>query len=205
MCGRFYIEKGFDAKLAGMLRRERIRPPVADPYSRDLPRDVAPTEPALVIHGSYASHGEVVSTVMRWGFASPYGGDLIINARAETAPEKKTFSRSLQTSRCLIPVSGFYEWGEGGAKYRFHRKNDWLLLLAGIYREEKDGPRYTILTTEANESVGAVHPRMPLLIGPGEIRTWIFDDTRLPELLTRPQKALHREQDTGQISMGLGF
>jgi putative SOS response-associated peptidase YedK len=75
------------------------------------------------------------------------------------------------------------------------------LLLAGFYREEEDGPHFTILTTEASDQMRPVHDRMPVMLGPKEIHPWIFDESHLEEFLTRPQRNLLMDQDEGQISM----
>ena len=80
-----------------------------------------------------------------------------------------------------------------------------LLFMAGFYREEQGVPRYTILTTEANESMKPVHDRMPVMIGKNEIGPWITDNEKLPEFLERPQVRLIREQDSGQIRMDFGI
>ena len=67
--------------------------------------------------------------------------------------------------------------------------------------EEQGIRRYTILTTEANDSMRPVHDRMPVMIGRDEIRSWIRDTDRLSEFLSRPQVQLVCEQDSGQIRM----
>ena len=141
---------------------------------------------------------------MYWGFTNPYRKGLIINARAETAREKKLFADSIQNRRCIIPASGFYEWDAYKARFRFTAPKGGLILLAGFYHEEQGTPRYTILTTEANESMRPVHDRMPVMIGRDEIRQWITDNEMLQACLERPQMELIREQDAGQIRMELG-
>ena len=107
--------------------------------------------------------------------------------------------------RCIIPASGFYEWNPDKARFCFTDPDDELLLLAGIYQEEQGKPRYTILTTQANESMQPVHDRMPVMIRHSEIRSWIEDDEKLSEFLTRPQVRLVCEQDSGQIRMDFGI
>ena len=136
---------------------------------------------------------------MTWGFTNPVKKGLIINARAETAREKVTFADSVAKRRCVIPASGFYEWDPYKARYRFTSPEGGLLLLAGFYRREQGVPRFTILTTEANDSMIKVHDRMPVMISREEIRPWIGDDAKLPDFLSRKQVSLVCEQDSGQI------
>lgn len=82
---------------------------------------------------------------------------------------------------------------------------DGLILLAGLYHEEQGVPRYTILTTQANESMQPVHDRMPVMISRDEIGPWLQDNNRLAEFLERPQVQLVCEQDSGQIRMDWGL
>ena len=174
------------------------------PSLKSPKRDVFPSQSAVVIHGDSnrngAQEGVIGASEMVWGFSNPVRKGLIINARAETAREKITFADSIARRRCVIPASGFYEWDPHKAKFRFTSMNGGLLLLAGFYREEQGIPRYTILTTEANESMIKVHDRMPVMIGRDEIRPWIEDDSRLPDFLGREQMPLTCEQESGQIS-----
>jgi putative SOS response-associated peptidase YedK len=142
---------------------------------------------------------------MYWGFTNPYRKGLIINARSETAREKNLFSNSIMNRRCIIPASGFYEWDPYKARFRFTSPDDDLILLAGIYREEQGATKYTILTTEANDSMRPVHDRMPVMIGRNEIGAWIKDNDRLVEFLERPQIQLVSEQDSGRIRMDFGL
>lgn len=198
MCGRFVIGGDFRDKLNELIAAEGIIP-------SDLPypesgQDVFPTEPSLVIH---TGNQKLLAGEMLWGFSNPYRKGLIINARAETVREKKLFANSIMNRRCIIPASGFYEWDSYKARFRFSHPDDDLLLLAGIYHEEQGTPRYTILTTQANESMIPVHDRMPVMIGRNEIRPWLIDNEKLSDFLERPQVKLVREQDSGQIRMDI--
>jgi putative SOS response-associated peptidase YedK len=198
MCGRFVIGGDFRDKLNELIAAEGIIP-------SDLPypesgQDVFPTEPSLVIH---TGNQKLLAGEMLWGFSNPYRKGLIINARAETVREKNLFADSIMNRRCIIPASGFYEWDPYKARFRFSHPDDDLLLLAGIYHEEQGTPRYTILTTQANESMIPVHDRMPVMIGRNEIRPWLIDNEKLSDFLERPQVKLVREQDSGQIRMDI--
>ena len=182
-----------------LLASQRIQ--TAEPLKIEPGRDVRPSDASAVI----CRDGDDLSAVnMRWGFSNPYSKGLIINARSETAREKNLFSDSIMNRRCVIPASGFYEWDAYKARFRFFLPGDELVLLAGFYREEQGVPRYTILTTEANESMKPVHDRMPVMIGRDELRPWLLDNERSIGFLERPQVRLVREQDSGQIRMDFG-
>lgn len=103
---------------------------------------------------------EVVAGVTRWGFEGFRRGQLLINARAETVEEKKTFAKHFKESRCVFPMSGFYEWKE---KEKFFFSNNEVLYVACFYRIHKKETGFEtesiLLTTAANESVERVHDR----------------------------------------------
>ena len=199
MCCRYLTGLDFLEKLDEIIKEEGIVPAVDVPYKAG--QDVRPTDTSVVI---CSNRNRLSAASMRWGFSNPYRKGLIINARAETVREKKMFSDSVLNRRIVVPASGFYEWDPYKARYRFTLPDNGLVLLAGFYHEEQGAPRYTILTTEANDSMRPVHDRMPVMIGRDEIKPWIQDSERLSEFLERPQVRLVREQDSGQIRMDFG-
>ena len=200
MCCRYLLGLDYREKLNNIMEKEGITS--SSQIDFEVGRDVRPSDTSTVIYGN---GDNLTAANMRWGFMNPYKKGLIINARAETVKEKNLFADSIMKRRCLIPASGFYEWDPYKARFRFALPGDELILLAGFYREEQGIPRYTILTTEANESMKPIHDRMPVMIGRDEIRPWIRDNERLSEFLERPQMQLIRKQDSGQIRMDFGL
>ena len=180
MCGRFVIGGDFRDKLNELIAAEGIIYSGL-PY-QESGQDVFPSESSLVIH---TGDRKLLAGEMLWGFSNPYRKGLIINARAETVREKNLFADSIMNRRCLIPASGFYEWDPYKARFRFSHPDDELLLLAGIYHEEHGAPapHYTILTTQANESMIPVHDRMPVIISRDEIHPWLNDNEKLADFL----------------------
>ena len=63
----------------------------------------------------------------------------MINARSETVEEKKTFSKAFRETRCVIPVSGFYEWDSEKRKLLFTAGDNDVFYLGGFYRVHKTG------------------------------------------------------------------
>lgn len=126
--------------------------------------DVHPSEPALVLRGSYDS---VVAEVLRWGYESARKNTLIFNARSETVWEKPMFRYDYETHRCLIPANKFYEWKDSREKkkekYEFFAPGE-ILYFAGIYHKDPEGDRFTILTREAQGCMSGIHSRMPLIL-----------------------------------------
>ena len=108
-----------------------------------------------------------------------------INARSETVFVKPTFAPSALSHRCLVLVTGFYEWHEQcGKKYPFFLKVPGVkdFALAGIYSSWTDSATgqtehtFSILTCAANDQVARIHnvrKRMPVILSPqGEIE-WL--------------------------------
>lgn len=156
---------------------------VPEPEFDYRPRyNVAPGQDCPVV--AEDRHGRRMG-LMRWGLVPgwmddpPSGG--FVNARAETAWEKPSFRESFRRRRCLVPADGFYEWArEGDRKVPrwFHPVKGRALGLAGLW----DGRTFTILTTEANADVAPVHPRMPVIVAPGDWGTWLGSGTGVEEL-----------------------
>jgi len=110
----------------------------------------------------------------------------MINARCETAAEKPSFKHALKRRRCIIPVTGFYEWqrvetADGKVRkqpYMISNADKTPMALAGLW-EIWDGPHgeqiesATILTTTANELLATIQDRMPVIIPRDSIPTWL--------------------------------
>ena len=135
----------------------------------------------------------VIPRLMVWGFPNFRNKGVIINARSETAGEKKLFASSLERRRCVIPSTGFYEWDAEKKKFLFNMPDSGMLYMAGLYNRFDGEDRFVILTTEANASMAEVHERMPVIVPKAGIRDWIYDGERTfdflfgtqPELLKR--------------------
>lgn len=115
---------------------------------------------------------------MRWGFPKYQGTGLLINARSETALERKTFRDSVLYRRCVVPAKWFYEWDSDKNKASFMKKDKTALYMAGFYNRFQDGDHFMILTTQANASVSPVHHRMPLVLEERELESWIYPETK---------------------------
>lgn len=205
MCGRYYVNDTFEKELRlllrelqGQFRSESISG--AEAFSSPEGHDIFPGSSALILKNS-GSGLEAVQ--MTWGFPSPKGKGLLINARAETALQKPTFSDSLLRRRCIIPASRFYEWDPSGTKVTFYREKSEMLYFAGMYRRFEDGDRFVILTTGANASMAQTHDRMPLILEKKEIPLWIEDETKLRHFLKKEMPELIHEQDYMQESLDL--
>lgn len=135
----------------------------------------------------------VVPKLMKWGFPDFRGKGVIINARSETAREKRMFAASLQQRRCIIPSTGFYEWDAAKNKFLFNVQDTGMLYMAGLYHAFEGEERFVILTADANASMAEVHKRMPVVIPKDQIGSWLSDALRADEILSGPHPALIRK------------
>ena len=185
MCGRYVLFS--DPEMAEI--REII-----EEVQRQNPEiktgEIFPTNSAPVL---LQENGKLMPEAVKWGFPDFRGKGVIINARAETAPEKPMFRRSLEEKRCIIPSCGFYEWSHSGpkTKYQFNLPDSSALYMAGLYNNFGDESRFVILTTASNESIRKIHLRMPVVLTHPEMDRWINSyqgaleilQTRRPELV----------------------
>lgn len=187
MCGRFYTDfddEQYREMLALLyLKSERDAGLLMLKNGEVFPTD---TVAALDAAGSRA---------MRWGFARFDGKGKVINARSETALEKNMFRAPmmtnpglLQTGRCLIPASGYFEWEtreKQKIKYKLRPAKEGLFTFAGLYRSEvgQDTPVFVILTAPASGGISFIHDRMPLILTPEQREAWLNDPTSAGKLL----------------------
>jgi len=187
MCGRFYTDFD-DAQYREMLallylKSERDAGLLMLKNGEVFPTD---TVAALDAAGPRA---------MRWGFARFDGKGKVINARSETVLEKSMFRAPMmtdagmpQTGRCLIPVSGYFEWetrDKQKIKYKLRPAREGLFTFAGLYRAEagQQTPVFVILTAPASGGISFIHDRMPLILTPEQREGWLNDPTSAGKLL----------------------
>ena len=170
MCGRYYFsEESKDDKMIALIDMMERRYPGAYQTGEIVPGDTAP---AIIAH-----RGKIVPVPAVFGFPGFQGNRLLINARSETAAEKKTCSDSLKHRRMVIPASGFYEWHKEAdrkkTKYLFTLDGVRTIYLCGIYQVIDAAYRFVILTRAANPSVEPIHDRMPVIIGDRDVRPYL--------------------------------
>jgi putative SOS response-associated peptidase YedK len=165
--------------------------------------NIAPTQQApVVLAGS--DGGSPVMEMFTWGLVpywakDPSMGGRMINARAETVGERKAFKEAVRRRRCLVPADGFYEWkkiGKVKQPYYFSRPDGDPLALAGLWEQWRGDGRelrsFSLITTEANETVAPVHHRMPVILDSENWQTWLGvegEDAEALHGLLRPGEA----------------
>ena len=158
-----------------------------------------PSQCADVLRGK--DGGSLTDEKMFWGFPRFDGKGLLINARAESALERKAFRESVRHRRCVIPAKGFYEWNRDKEKFSYERADAPVLFMAGCYDRYQDQDRFVVLTTAANPSVSPVHDRMPLILEPGELEQWVFDEKGAEVILQKTPVMLRCSGEYEQLRL----
>ena len=158
--------------------------------------NLAPSQSAAVVR---AEGGARRLALLRWGLIpgwakDPRIGHRLINARAETVAQLPAFRAAYRRRRALVPVDGFYEWvrrGDAREPWIVFPRNRGLMAFAGLWERWRvpDGARltgslaeyrpgdavetFTVLTTEANAAMRALHHRMPVILPPEAFDAWL--------------------------------
>jgi putative SOS response-associated peptidase YedK len=153
--------------------------------------NVAPTSPIPVL---VAREGAVEVEVMQWGLvpswsSDPRVGSKMINARAETLTEKVSFKNLVRSNRCIIPMSGFYEWHREGdrPKVPFYvtRKDHGLIWASGLWTTSgvmDNGYTCAMITRESGDDLNSLHHRTPAHFSPELACDWITSSMEVGEL-----------------------
>ena len=170
MCGRFTIVPTMDFS-------ERFHLP---PGQAPLPRyNVAPGQEVPVI----VRDGGNRAVSMAWGLIPPFvkdpaAGRPLINARAGTLLSRPAFRGAVQSRRCLVPASGFYEWRKEGTRripFYLRLPANPVFSFAGLYETGRvSGPStFAIVTTTPNRLVAGLHDRMPAILPREKEEVWL--------------------------------
>ena len=132
---------------------------------------------------------------MRWGLIpywceDPNGGRKADQCQGgDGAHALPTFRDAYRRRRCIVPVDGFFEWkaikGQKAKQpYAIAMKDGNPFALGGLWENWKDPASgewtrtFAIVTTDANELVGEIHDRMPLILAPTDYIRWLSDESR---------------------------
>ncbi len=182
MCGRFNVTSDpLQAVFMDLLDQN---------YPGPKNFNVAPTSNAWMIHGKLDASMPYTTVEARWWLTPNWAKEIstkysMFNARAESLEKSPAFRMPFRRKRCVVPVSGFYEW---------QRVDDWkqphyikpeesnALMLAGLWDEwhnpEEDQvlTSFTIVTCEAADPIKFLHHRQPVMLGTDYVVTWLNHD-----------------------------
>ena len=139
--------------------------------------------------------------LMRWGLVPAWftgQNELEIaktafNARIETLSEKASFKLLVNSSRCIIPSTGFFEWKHENKQKTPHfiyPTNDSVFSMAGLYdswmnpNSNEVLNSFTIITSEANDFMAEIHnskKRMPLILNAKDEENWLNGEDEIKD------------------------
>ena len=168
MCGRYYLE----ISKENMSFVSNI-----DSFEYKTNYNISPqtTVPAII-------NNELLKTT--WGYFPSWLKEQdnprpLFNSRYESLLEKKTFTSAFRNNRCLIPLSGWYEWrteNESRQPYFFYNKENLQIFTAGLFWKRSNGDIETsIITREAVPPLDTIHNRSPLILNTSQIDSWLSD------------------------------
>lgn len=208
MCGRFNVDADPLSRL--LLELVRLRHPGPDNHN------AAPTETITVLRLNSDREPELVP--MRW-WLTPYWSKqsgtryAMFNARSESVDRSRAFREPFARRRCVVPVSGFYEWtkarsAEGPRKlpYYIHPREVPGMLLAGIWDRWRDPDSaetldsFAILTTDASPGLAFVHDRQPVMLSFEDARRWLDPDAAPDSLKALLQSRLPVDLEAVPVS-----
>ncbi|HYD18889.1 MAG TPA: SOS response-associated peptidase [Patescibacteria group bacterium] len=184
MCGRYGLHK--------YLNDMRIRYGAQGDFNFKPNYNACPTNLMPVIVDT--PEGRLVKP-MRWGLLPFWAKDKregarMINARGETVAEKPAYRNYFKSQRCIVPANGFYEWKRPEKRpFWFTPRGSDFFSFCGLWSTWKSPEgevidTFTILTTDANKTVGHVNDRMPVVVGDNAIGPWLAPNTPVEEVQT---------------------
>jgi putative SOS response-associated peptidase YedK len=155
--------------------------------------NISPTTTIPIINESRNGTLSREISLASWGLIPTWAKDAsrqanAINARVESISEKPTYRSAFKSRRCLVPVTGYYEWATELGKYRpkqpffISSKASKTLAIAGIYEDWLNPASNQLLTTAAIITraalglVAPIHNRMPVILPKSLWSSWLKPD-----------------------------
>lgn len=184
MCGRYSLSKPA-ADIAKHFNLATVPQGITSNFN------VAPSQTMPVV--TEREDGSRQLEFMKWGIPRRLGKDSVkelINTRSDKA-FTGFWKKTVCNHRCLVPADGFYEWratSAGKVPYFVQSAKGDMCVFAGIWDvwQAEDGQEikvYSIMTTDSNKEMRAVHARMPVVLDAADEAAWLKMSNDTPELL----------------------
>ncbi len=190
MCGKFAAGHLTQREMLAILENflyGKVSPHLPD----QLPTggyNVSPTNQIGMIRWA---NGTAELTTARWQLKDPRSSKPVINSKIENVSFWQDY---WDNGRCLIPALGYYEWpkdqGHDCPVFITVKRNAPTMFFAGFVRTQDGSHNCSILTRQPSPQIAHIHSRMPVILTPDEIESWLSG-------VTTPQDA--------QKSLGAGY
>ena len=180
MCGRAYSTYSDEELLFLYLNRKPVT-------GKDLPFkpnfNMSPTHDAPIVRDV---DGTRSIDTMNWGLIPEWSPEFkmkfsTINARSEEVFGKPMYKKHILSRRCIVPLSGFFEWkreGDSKRPFKIFLKDSPIMSVAGVWTAWRAGTpeerrSFSILTTAANDFMANIHDRMPVILDQSQLEDWL--------------------------------
>jgi putative SOS response-associated peptidase YedK len=160
--------------------------------------------------------------LMQWGLVPTWftgANELEIakttfNARIETLSEKASFKLLVNSSRCIIPSTGFFEWKHENKQkipHFIYPTNDSVFSMAGLFdswmnpNSKEVLNSFTIITSEANDFMAEIHnrkKRMPLILNANDEESWLNGENEIKDFQLKSNPDLDAHPVDSRILLG---
>ena len=197
MCGRFvgaFNATDLIKELSLAVSKTELVLDVSDSDTLFAPNyNTAPTHLVPILR---MEEQKIVVDAMQWGLVptwskDPNVGSKMINARSETVTEKPSFRNQVSRHRCIIPISGFYEWDRSDPKtkvpYYVTREDGHLMLVAGIWASSpalEGRHTFSLITRESVDDLLHIHNRSPVELTSYDALEWMSNEVAPLELFS---------------------
>ena len=185
MCGRAYSTYTEEELYLRYLNK---RPPSLPHFAANY--NFCPTQLAPVV---LVKDGVKAIELLRWGLIPSWAQSIqaaskysLINARGEEIDQKRSYLAAFEKRRCIIPLSGFFEWKREDAKnkrpFAIHLKGQPIMSVAGVWEHwsspetSEVGESFSIITTAANSFMEGIHNRMPVILAREDEDAWLSSE-----------------------------
>jgi len=175
MCGRFNI---IDDPMTQLLLEI-----TGQSWHIETELNVAPTQQVPVLR--LEEGGDWSVSPMRWWLVPYWSPEpstkySMFNAKSETLKKSRAYAEPFKRRRCIVPVSGYYEWkreGEIKAPYFIEPEEEPGFAFAGLWDRWSRGDQViescTIITAAAPEGIKWLHHRIPVHLTKDQVQQWV--------------------------------
>ncbi|MEQ9232327.1 MAG: SOS response-associated peptidase [Cyclobacteriaceae bacterium] len=125
-----------------------------------------------------------------WGLMAKWSNNKSISAKsinlsAESAFQKTSYKRQIQSHRCIVPINGFYAWKRVSKKqlvpHYYFPTNTQILGIAGLWEEFEDidgsvSHSFILLTVRSSNPLMEIEEQMPAILEPINCLKWLESD-----------------------------
>lgn len=164
MCGRFE-NKVNENQFVQLFKEMQIDLLIDESIKKYKNENIAPTDKIFAIRRLNENYQ---LSLVNWGIKFKVDSPLIFNSRIETIKEKKYWFTLFDKNRCIVPMSGFYEWKKEGNKkipHKIYLPDKEIFFVPALYYTDNQKNVYTsLITTVPNNFIKQIHHRMPVIL-----------------------------------------